>query len=153
MKKEVLVERITELVKPIVDGLNYELYYVEYVKENNEYFLRIYIDKSEGISLEDCEKVSRQVSDILDVEDPIKDPYYLEVSSPGLNRPLFTEEHYNRFIGSEVLVRFTKSISGRKNIKGILTEVTEEALIIGSDDGNFTVPKDKIKSVNLEGEI
>lgn len=153
MKKEVLVERITELVKPIVDGLNYELYYVEYVKENNEYFLRIYIDKPEGISLEDCEKVSRQVSDMLDVEDPIKDPYYLEVSSPGLNRPLFTEEHYNRFIGSEILVRFTKSISGKKNIKGSLTEVTGEALIIGSDDGNFTVPKDKIKSVNLEGEI
>ncbi|GIM27804.1 ribosome maturation factor RimP [Clostridium polyendosporum] len=153
MKKELLVEKVAELVKPIVDSLSYELYYVEYVKENNEYFLRIYIDKPEGISLQDCEKVSRQVSDMLDVEDPIKDPYYLEVSSPGLNRPLFTEEHYNRFIGSEVLVRFTKSISGKKNVKGILAEATEETLIVENDDGKFTVPKDKIKAVNLEGEI
>ncbi|QAA33212.1 ribosome maturation factor RimP [Clostridium manihotivorum] len=153
MKKDALLENLNNLCKPIVDELGYELYYVEFVKENNEFYLRIYIDKPEGISLEDCEKVSRRMSDMLDEKDPITDPYYLEVSSPGLNRQLFTEEHYNRYVGSEVFVKFAKSISGKKNIKGILTEVTEDALVITENSEQFTVPKDKVKSVNIEGEI
>ena len=97
MKKDILIEKIEELVKPIISELLYELYYVEYIKENGEFYLRIYIDKEEGrISLDDCEAVSRRVSEILDVEDPIKDAYYLEVSSPGLNRGLYTEEHFKK---------------------------------------------------------
>lgn len=155
MKKEVLVENILKLAKPIVEELNYELYHVEYVKENDEYYLRIYIDKPDGISLKDCEAVSRQMSDVLDVEDPIKDPYFLEISSPGLNRGLYTEEHYNRFKGRLVFVKFDKSISGKKNIKGILVDINEDSLIIKEEDQEieFSVPKDKIKTVNLEGEI
>ncbi|MBK1810662.1 ribosome maturation factor RimP [Clostridium sp. YIM B02505] len=153
MKKDALLENLNNLCKPVVDELGYELYYVEFVKENNEYYLRIYIDKPEGISLADCEKVSRTISDILDDKDPITDPYYLEVSSPGLNRQLFTEEHYKRFVGSEVFIKFTKNVDGKKNIKGILEEVTDEALVIAENSEKFTVSKDKIKSVNIEGEI
>ncbi|GFP75932.1 ribosome maturation factor RimP [Clostridium fungisolvens] len=153
MKKDALLENLNNLCKPVVDELGYELYYVEFVKENNEYYLRIYIDKPEGISLADCEKVSRRISDILDEKDPITDPYYLEVSSPGLNRQLFTEEHYKRFVGSEVFVKFTKNVDGKKNVKGILEEVTDDTLVIAENSEKFTVPKDKIKSVNIEGEI
>ena len=152
MKNDALVNEIYEMVKPIADELNYDIYHVEYVKENGELYLRIYIEKDGGITLSDCEALSRRVSDLMDEKDPIKDPYFLEVSSPGLNRPLFTEEHYKRFIGREVMVKFTKSVDGKKNIKGILKEVNEDSIVVEADQ-LINIPKDKIKSVNIEGEI
>ena len=88
----------------------------------------------------------------MDEKDPIKDPYFLEVSSPGLNRTLFTENHYKRFIGREVMVRFTKSIDGKKNVKGILKEVNDDSIVVEAEN-LINIPKDKIKSVNIEGEI
>ena len=130
MKNDALVNEIYEMVKPIADELNYDIYHVEYVKENGELYLRIYIEKDGGITLSDCEALSRRVSDLMDEKDPIKDPYFLEVSSPGLNRTLFTEEHYKRFIGREVMVKFTKSVDGKKNIKGILKEVNEDRIVV-----------------------
>lgn len=154
MKKDVLVEKIEKMVKPITDELQYNLYYIEYVKENGEFYLRIYIDKNEGsISLNDCEAVSRRVSEILDIEDPIEEAYFLEVSSPGLNRRLFTEEHFKMFIGREVLVRFTSAINGSKNVTGILESVEEDSITVSSGETTVKVPKLKIKSANLEGEI
>lgn len=152
MKNDALVNEIYEMVKPIADELNYDIYHVEYVKENGELYLRIYIEKDGGITLSDCEALSRRVSDLMDEKDPIKDPYFLEVSSPGLNRKLFTEEHYKRFIGREVMVKFTKSVDGKKNIKGILKEVNEDSIVVEADQ-LINIPKDKIKSVNIEGEI
>ena len=152
MKNDALVNEIYEMVKPIADELNYDIYHVEYVKENGELYLRIYIEKDGGITLSDCEALSRRVSDLMDEKDPIKDPYFLEVSPPGLNRTLFTEEHYKRFIGREVMVKFTKSVDGKKNIKGILKEVNEDSIVVEADQ-LINIPKDKIKSVNIEGEI
>ena len=152
MKNDALVNEIYEMVKPIADELNYDIYHIEYVKENGEFYLRIYIEKDGGITLSDCEALSRRVSDLMDEKDPIKDPYFLEVSSPGLNRTLFTEEHYKRFIGREVMVKFTKSVDGKKNIKGILKEVNEDSIVVEADQ-LINIPKDKIKSVNIEGEI
>lgn len=152
MKVDSLIEKIYQLVRPVTDELQYELYHIEYVKENGEYYLRIYIDKDGGISLTDCEKVSRRVSDIMDEEDPIPVAYYLEVSSPGLNRGLYTEAHYVMQIGKEVLIRFKKSFEGKKNVKGILREVKEDSIVVEAED-LITIPKDKIKSANLEGEI
>ena len=152
MKNDALVNEIYEMVKPIADDLNYDISHVEYVKENGELYLRIYIEKDGGITLSDCEALSRRVSDLMDEKDPIKDPYFLEVSSPGLNRTLFTEEHYKRFIGREVMVKFTKSVDGKKNIKGILKEVNEDSIVVEADQ-LINIPKDKIKSVNIEGEI
>ena len=133
MKNDALVNEIYEMVKPIADELNYDIYHVEYVKENGELYFRIYIEKDGGITLSDCEALSRRVSDLMDEKDPIKDPYFLEVSSPGLNRTLFTEEHYKRFIGREVMVKFTKSVDGKKNIKGILKEVNEDSIVVEAD--------------------
>ena len=152
MKVDALIEKIYQLVRPVADELNYEIYHIEYVKENGEYYLRIYIDKEGGISLTDCESLSRRVSDIMDEEDPISVAYFLEVSSPGLNRGLFTDDHYKKQIGREVLIRFTKSLDGRKNVKGILKEVKENSVVVEADT-LVEVPKDKIKSANLEGEI
>ena len=152
MKNDALVNEIYEMVKPIADELNYDIYHVEYVKENGEFYLRIYIEKDGGITLSDCEALSRRVSDLMDEKDPIKDPYFLEVSSPGLNRTLFTENHYKRFIGREVMVRFTKSIDGKKNVKGILKEVNDDSIVVEAEN-LMNIPKDKIKSANIEGEI
>ncbi|CAM2076520.1 MAG: ribosome maturation factor RimP [Clostridium sp.] len=152
MKNDALVTQIYEMVKPISDELNYEIYHVEYVKENGEYYLRIYIEKEGGITLSDCEALSRRVSDLMDEKDPIPEAYFLEVSSPGLNRTLFTEAHYKRFVGREVMVKLTKAIEGKKSIKGILKEVNEENIIVEADT-LISIPKDKIKSANIEGEI
>ena len=152
MKVNALVEQIAEIVKPIAEELNYDIYHIEYVKESGEYYLRIYIEKDGGVSLNDCEALSRRVSDVLDEKDPIKEMYFLEVSSPGLNRTLFTNEHYTRFIGSEVLVKLNKAIEGTKTIKGILKENNETSITVEGTE-EIIIPKDKIKSVNLEGEI
>ncbi len=152
MKVNALVEQIAEIVKPIAEELSYDIYHIEYVKESGEYYLRIYIEKDGGVSLNDCEALSRRVSDVLDEKDPITDAYFLEVSSPGLNRTLFTNEHYTRFIGNEVLVKLAKAVEGTKTIKGILKENNESSITVeGAEEIN--IPKDKIKSVNLEGEI
>ena len=152
MKIDALVNEIYEMVNPIAEELNYDIYHIEYVKENGELYLRIYIEKDGGITLSDCEALSRRVSDLMDEKDPIKDPYFLEVSSPGLNRTLFTEEHYKRFIGREVMVKFTKSVDGKKNIKGILKEVNDYSIVVEAEN-LMNIPKDKIMSANIEGEI
>ena len=152
MKNDALVNEIYEMVNPIAEELNYDIYHIEYVKENGEFYLRIYIEKDGGITLSDCEALSRRVSDLMDEKDPIKDPYFLEVTSPGLNRTLFTENHYKRFIGREVMVRFTKSIDGKKNVKGILKEVNDDSIVVEAEN-LMNIPKDKIKSANIEGEI
>ena len=152
MKNDALVNEIYEMVKPIADELNYDIYHVEYVKENGELYLRIYIEKDGGITLSDCEALSRRVSDLMDEKDPIKDPYFLEVSSPGLNRTLFTDEHLKRFQGREVMVKLSKAIDGKKSIKGILKEANDDYIVIDVD-GEIQIPREKIKSTNLEGEI
>ena len=153
MNKNMLVEKIENIVRPITEELSYKLNYVEYIKENGDFYLRIYIDKEEGrISLNDCEAVSRRVSEILDVEDPIEGAYYLEVSSPGLNRSLHTKSHFESVLDKEVMVRFNGTIEGVKNIKGILKEVGEDYIIVEGEK-TIKIPNDKIKSANLEGEI
>ncbi|MDO4534747.1 MAG: ribosome maturation factor RimP [Clostridium perfringens] len=154
MIKEQFLLDLEEMFLPIVNDLNYELYHVEYVKENNQYYLRLYIDKENGrISLSDCEAVSRRVSELLDEKDPIKDPYYLEVSSPGLNRKLYKDEHFNKFLDNEMKIIFTKAIDGNKNVQGVLKEVKEDVIVLEVEGNEINVPKDKIKSANLEGEI
>ncbi|MGG7077479.1 ribosome maturation factor RimP [Clostridium sardiniense] len=152
MKKDALIEKLEELVMPITDELGYELYHVEFVKEDGENYLRIYIDNEEGITLTDCEKVSRRVSEMLDEEDPISTSYFLELSSPGINRGLFKEEHFKKAVGSEVFIRFTGSLNGRKNIKGILKSYEGDFIEVQGEE-LVKVPMDKIKKANLEGEL
>lgn len=153
MQKDFLVEEIKALIKPLVESLGYEFYYIEYVKENNEYYLRTYIDNPEGISLTDCETVSRQISELLDDKDPIKDAYFLEVSSPGIFRQLFTDEHINKYLGEEALVKLSKPVENKKSYKCILKSLTQEILTVEVEGNTLEIPRQKIKTVNLEGEI
>lgn len=152
MNNKILIDKVNAIASPIADELNYELYHVEYVKENGEFYLRIYIDKPEGILITDCEALSRRVSDALDKEDFISDSYFLEVSSPGLNRGLFKDEHYKTNIGREVSIKLNKALDDKRIIEGILKEVNEESIIVESDN-DTSIPKDIIKSANLKGEI
>ena len=123
-----LEERVEELLKPVIEEIGYSLYDLQYVKEGKDFYLRIYIDKEEGISLEDCEKVNNQVSDLLDEKSGIKDPYFLEVSSPGIERMIRKERHLQENIGNKIEVRLFKPLEGKKVYEGILNSFNEEMI-------------------------
>lgn len=153
MHNDAIIQKVYDLALPIAEELGYQLYYIEYVKENGDNYLRIYIDKDGGIFLSDCEALSRRVNELLDAEDFISDQYYFEVSSPGLNRRLYTDEHFKMAIGKEVLVKTKSAIEGKKTFSGVLNDVTENELVVCENNNNISIPKDKIKTANLDGEI
>ncbi len=127
---------IEEILQPIVDDKNFEIVDVEYVKEASEFYLRVYLDKEGGISLSDCEVVSRELSEILDVKDPIRDNYFLEVSSPGLDRPLKKDKDFVRYAGRDVEIKLYKAMNGSKQFEGELVGLTEDNNIKVIIDGN-----------------
>lgn len=149
MKIDLLIKKLTETIGPIVAALNYELYHMEYVKEAGEYYLRIYIDSENGISFEDCEKVSRRISEALDENDPIEEAYYLEVSSPGIERGLYTDEHFERYTGSEVNVKLNKLFEGKRSLRGKLVRFDAESITLEEEAAEISIPRDTIKSVNI----
>lgn len=152
MKKDALILEIEELVKPITDELSYELYNIEFVKEDGENYLRIYIDNENGIKLTDCETVSRRVSDMLDEVDPISVGYFLEVSSPGINRGLYSDEHFERYIGNKVILKLKKALNGTKTITGMLKGINDDYIIVQAEE-EVNIPKDILKSANIEGDF
>ncbi len=123
-------QKVEECLTPIINDLGYLVYDVEYVKEGKDYYLRIYIDKSDGIDINDCEKVTNAINPILDEKDFIKDKYFLEVSSSGLERNLRKEEHYKMFIDKEICIKLFKAINGTKELTGILKEYNKDFLIL-----------------------
>lgn len=148
-----MIEKLIELIKPVVESLNYNFYHLEFVKEDGENYLRIYIDSPHGITLNDCEKVSRRVSDLLDEEDPIPYSYYLEVSSAGIFRTLFTDEHLKMYNGSTVKVSIKGTFQGKKEFLGKLAGFDSEEIYIDIDENEIKIPRKKIKVINLEGEL
>lgn len=136
-KKESYEQKTEEILNPIIDEYGFELVDVEYVKEGSTWYLRAYIDKPGGISIDDCEAVSRRLSDILDDKDYIDEAYILEVSSPGLGRPLKKEKDYKRSLGEEVEIRTYRMIEKKKEFTGILKEYDEKTVTIEEDDGNI----------------
>ena len=132
---------IEEIVQPIVDEKNFEIVDIEYVKEAGEYYLRVYLDKEGGISLSDCEVVSRELSEILDKKDPIKENYFLEVSSPGLDRPLKKDKDFERYKGRDVEIKLYKPMNGSNEFEGELVGLTEDnniKVIIDNQEVEFT---------------
>lgn len=128
--KENIASKVEALAKPVAESLGYELFDVEYVKEGPDFFLRLYITKEEGIAIEDCEAMSRAIDPILDEADPIKDHYYLEVSSVGLDRPLKKEKDFLYFMGEPIEIKLFRPLEGSDYWVGRLT---------GYEDGRFTV--------------
>ncbi|MBP1744030.1 MAG: ribosome maturation protein RimP [Firmicutes bacterium] len=149
MNKDLLIKKLMETIEPIVAGLNYELYHMEYIKEAGEYYLRIYIDSENGISFEDCEKVSRRISEALDASDPIEEAYYLEVSSPGIERGLYTDKHFERYTGSDVNVKLNKLFEGKKAFKGKLVRFDAESITFQTEEAEVSIPRDNVKSINI----
>ena len=142
-------QQIVELLEPTINALGLELWGVEHVSQGRHSVLRIYIESAEGISIEDCEQVSRQVSAILDVEDPIAGEYTLEVSSPGADRRLFTLEQFEQFTGNEVDVRLKTPLEGRRKFKGQLTGVTGQQISVQVDGNEFQCPIEAIERANI----
>ena len=143
-------EQKTEaLVLPIIEANNFELVDVEYVKEAGNWYLRVYVDKEGGIAVDDCEVVSRALSDKLDADDFIEDSYILEVSSPGLGRPLKKEKDYVRSIGKEVDIHLYKSIEKQKEFTGVLKSYTKEEIVLQIEDTDVTFDRANVALIRL----
>ena len=143
------VKKIAQLGNSTVEALGLQLWGIEHTSQGKYSVLRIFIEHDTGVTIEDCEQVSRQVSAILDVEDPIVGEYTLEVSSPGTDRLLFTVEQFQRYYGEEVDIRMRSAIYGRRKFKGILQEVVNGVVQIEVDGSSFELPHDEIEKANI----
>ena len=140
---------LLKLLEPAVESLGYELADLEVKTGGKNGFLRVFIDKETGIDIDDCEAVSRQVSAILDVEDPLPGQYTLEVSSPGLDRTLTKPTHYQRFMGEEVRVKLKFPLEGRRNFRGALKAADEEHIEVEVDGQMHRLPLATVESARL----
>ena len=128
------LEQLQALLAPVVEALGYQCWGIEFISQGRHSLLRVYIDHANGILVDDCEKVSRQLSGVLDVEDPISGEYTLEVSSPGMDRPLFTVEQYAAHVGAQVKVKLRSPYEGRRNFQGVLRGVEGQDVVVQVDD-------------------
>lgn len=149
-RREDYEKKTEELLEPVVTGFGFELVDVEYVKEAGTWYLRAYIDKPGGITVDDCEAVSRKFSDILDEKDYIEDTYIFEVSSPGLGRPLKKEKDFQRSLGEEVEVRTYRAIDRQKEFAGILKAFDKDTVtIVYEDDAEQVFQRSDIALIRL----
>lgn len=143
------IEQVQELIEPTVSALGLQLWGIEHIQQSKSSLLRIYIEREEGVTIEDCEQVSRQVSALLDVEDPIAGEYTLEVSSPGVERPLFTAEQFAQYVGSVVKLKLRSPIQGRRKFKGTILKVEGNAIGLHADDLDFDLSHPEIEKANI----
>lgn len=143
-------QQLIELIRPVVEALGFELWGLDYSSRGKDSVLCIYIESEKGILVDDCAQVSRQVSGVLDVEDPITSEYNLEVSSPGMDRPLFTLEQFNRYVGEFVDVKLRYAFEGRRKFKGKLVAIEDgEDIVVQVDSHEYLLPIDAIDKANL----
>lgn len=143
------LELLHELVEPVVKGLDLQLWGIEYTAAGKNSLLRIYVDSPEGVNVDDCARVSHQLSGVLDVEDPISDHYNLEISSPGMDRPLFTLEQFVEFVGNVVQLRLRVPFEGRRKFKGILNGVEGDEVLLVVDNEEYLLPHELIERANV----
>ena len=148
-RREEYEQKTEALVLPIIEANNFELVDVEYVKEAGNWYLRVYVDKEGGIAVDDCEVVSRALSDKLDVDDFIEDSYILEVSSPGLGRPLKKEKDFIRSIGKEVDIHLYKSIEKQKEFTGVLKSYSKDDIVLQIEDTDVTFYRTNVALIRL----
>ena len=143
------VNKVAQLVSPTVEALGLQLWGIEHSSQGKYSVLRIFIERDTGVTINDCEQVSRQVSAILDVEAPIAGEYTLEVSSPGTDRPLFTVEQFQQYCGEEVDIRMRSPIDGRRKFKGMLQDVVNRVVHIEVEGSSFELPHEEIEKANI----
>lgn len=142
--------QLEELIEPVVTAIGCELWGLEFFTQGKRAVLRIFIEKADvGIQVEDCEAVSRQISSVMDVEDVIKSEYTLEVSSPGLDRPLFKLEQYPAYIGEKLKVKLRVSFDGRRNFSGILKGIEEDEIVLEVGKEEYLLPVELIDKANV----
>ncbi len=148
-------DKLTELLRPAVEGLNYELVGVEHLPMGKHTVLRIYIDSPDGITVKDCSDVSHQVSGVLEVEEPIQGAFTLEVSSPGIDRPLFNFEQFKKFVGSKVKLKLYHAIEGKRKITGVIESIEDDNINIkdAESDQTFQLQIDDIDKANIISDI
>jgi len=144
---------LSEMLEPAITALGYTLWGIEYVPQGKHSLLRVYLDKEGGIDIEDCAQASRQISSILDVEDPISGVYTLEVSSPGIDRVLFNLDQFREYLGWYVQLRLTENFENRRKFAGQLKAIVDDEvlLIIGGEE--YTIPYELIEKANLESRV
>ncbi|MFQ5661467.1 MAG: ribosome maturation factor RimP [Gammaproteobacteria bacterium] len=140
---------LVELLQPVIAAMGYEMLGVEQIRKGRGSLVRVYIDSESGITLADCERVSEQVSGVLDVNDPIPAAYELEISSPGLDRILFTLAHFERFIGHRVRIGLCRKVDGRKNIAGKINAVNDDTVTIVENGDKHEIAADMIEKARL----
>lgn len=148
-------EKLDDLLRPAIEGLGYELVGIEYQPMGKHTVLRIYIDSADGVTVDDCSRVSHQVSGVLEVEEPIKSAYTLEVSSPGIDRPLFDIEHFRQFVGSKVKVKLFHAMNGKRKLVGQIESVEGNNINISTEDSDelFQLQMDDIDKANIIADI
>ena len=144
-----LQDRLTKILDPLVESLGYELLLLEFSPQGRSALLRLYVDGPGGVTLGDCEQVSREVAALLDVEDPIKTPYQLEVSSPGLDRPLTKPVHFERFTGRKARVELETPINGQRRFVGLILGVVPDAVRLTADRGEVQLAFSAISRARL----
>ena len=144
-----ITDQIEQLIEAPIESLGYQLVGVEYIQGGQSPVLRIYIDAEQGIGIEDCERVSHQVSGVLDVEDPIKQAYMLEISSPGFDRPLFKPHDFERFVGSQAKISMKLPVNGRRNFSGELQGFDNGDILIEVDGEVYALPLAKLAKARL----
>ena len=142
--------KMRELLEPTIEDLGYELVWIEMANQDKHKILRIYIDAPGGIQVDDCETVSRQISVLLDVEDPMNTEYFLEVSSPGLDRPLVKPDHFKQFLGDQARIIMHTHVLGRRKFTGQMVEADDNAVVVEMDGESFELPYKNMDSARLE---
>ncbi len=145
--------QVFDIASPVIEDIGFELIDVEYLSMNGRWVLRLYLDREGGITIDDCVSVSRELGDLLDIKDIINHEYVLEVSSPGLNRPLKRDRDFVKFIGKKIKCKMMRPLDGRKNFSGCLKDFKENTVFLETESGLFELPLCDIEKTNLVYEF
>ncbi|HZJ95338.1 MAG TPA: ribosome maturation factor RimP [Thiopseudomonas sp.] len=143
------LRQLQGMLTPVVEALGYNCWGIEFISQGRHSVLRVYIDHENGILVDDCEVVSRQLSAVLDVEDPISNEYTLEVSSPGMDRPLFTLEQYAAHVGEQVKIKLRSPVEERRNFQGLIRSVEDQDVVVQVDEYEYLLPIELIEKANI----
>ena len=153
MTAEVNIQKVEQLIEPILHEMDYELVDIEYLSERGRWILRVYLDKEGGVTLDDCARVSREIGDLIDVKDVVQHEYVLEVSSPGLNRPLRKERDFLWALGKKIRIKMANPVKGQRNFIGYLKDLRDETLYLKVEETLVSLSLKDVKKANLVFEF
>lgn len=144
---------LTELIQPVIEDLGFVLWGVEYLPQKNSAIMRVFIDHENGVGVDDCAKCSREISGLLEVEDPIKSAYVLEVSSPGLDRVLFNAEQFSHYISERVQIKLAQPVDGARNIKGTIKAVENDQIVVANEVTEYAFEMNNVMKARLKPQV